>query len=83
MITTGRLLSASSVSTAAEEQSKKETRMFKVDDYSALVEYSANRCTWCGVLNKQCSCQPQFGELQVEFTSDKAYIGAAIGFAFG
>ncbi|KAM4108838.1 hypothetical protein ACB094_03G075700 [Castanea mollissima] len=53
MITTGRLLSASSVSTAAEEQSKKETRMFK------------------------------FGELQVEFTSDKAYIGAAIGFAFG
>nr|POE83306.1 hypothetical protein CFP56_39873 [Quercus suber] len=53
MVTTGRLLSASSVSTAAEEQSKKETRMFK------------------------------FGELQVEFTSDKAYIGAAIGFAFG
>ena len=45
MITTGRLLSASSVSTAAEEQSKKETRMFKVDNYSALVEYSANRCT--------------------------------------
>ena len=45
MITTGRLLSASSVSTAAEEQSKKETRMFKVDDYSALVEYYANRCT--------------------------------------
>uniref|UniRef100_A0A2N9JBV4 Uncharacterized protein n=1 Tax=Fagus sylvatica TaxID=28930 RepID=A0A2N9JBV4_FAGSY len=52
MITTGRLLSASSVSPAAEEQPE-ETRMLK------------------------------FGELQVELTSDKANIGAAIGIAFG
>jgi hypothetical protein len=52
MITTGRLLSASSVSPAAEEQPE-ETRMLK------------------------------FGELQVELTSDKANIGAAIGVAFG
>jgi hypothetical protein len=37
MITTGKLLSARSVSTAAEEQPK-ESRMLKVDDNSALVE---------------------------------------------
>ncbi|XP_062145539.1 uncharacterized protein LOC133852793 [Alnus glutinosa] len=52
MITTGKLLSARSVSTAAEEQPK-ESRMLK------------------------------FGDLQVELTTDKANIGAAIGFAFG
>jgi hypothetical protein len=44
MITTGRLLSASSVSPAAEEQPE-ETRMLKVDDDSALVEFSAKRFT--------------------------------------
>jgi hypothetical protein len=44
MITTGRLLSARSVSTAAEEQPQ-GARMLKVDDNSALVEISVNRCT--------------------------------------
>ncbi|KAF3452380.1 hypothetical protein FNV43_RR02813 [Rhamnella rubrinervis] len=53
MITPGRLLSASSTSTATDEQPKSESRMFK------------------------------FGELQVEVTSDKANIGALIGFVFG
>ncbi|KAF8394216.1 hypothetical protein HHK36_020423 [Tetracentron sinense] len=51
MITTGKLLSATPVTTRIDEQ-KDEKRMLK------------------------------FGELQVELTSDKANIGAAIGFAF-
>ncbi|POO02944.1 LOW protein: ammonium transporter 1-like protein [Trema orientale] len=53
MITTGRRLSASSVSSVTDEQPKTESRMFK------------------------------FGELQVEVTSDKANIGAAISLVFG
>ncbi|KAI3757281.1 hypothetical protein L6452_04815 [Arctium lappa] len=53
MISTGKLLSSSSVSEATNEQSKDETRMFK------------------------------FGELQVELTREKAYIGAVIGFVYG
>ncbi|KAL5768091.1 hypothetical protein ACOSQ2_014874 [Xanthoceras sorbifolium] len=53
MITTGKLLSASSVPTATNAQPKQETRMLK------------------------------FGELQVEVTPAKAYIGTVIGFGFG
>ncbi|KAI9187352.1 hypothetical protein LWI28_027137 [Acer negundo] len=53
MITTGKHLSASSVPTATNEESKQETRMLK------------------------------FGELQVEVTPAKAYIGAVIGYVFG
>ncbi|KAJ9545857.1 hypothetical protein OSB04_025564 [Centaurea solstitialis] len=53
MISTGNLLSSTSVSEPTNEQSKDETRMFK------------------------------FGELQVELTREKAYIGAAIGFVYG
>ncbi|KAJ4969086.1 hypothetical protein NE237_015787 [Protea cynaroides] len=53
MIKTGRLLSATPVTTTTDERPRQESRMFK------------------------------FGELQVEFTPDKAFIGAAFGFAFG
>lgn len=53
MSTTGKILSASPVSNAINEELTQETRMFK------------------------------FGDLQVELTPDKAYIGAAIAFGFG
>ncbi|KAL5566839.1 hypothetical protein UlMin_030003 [Ulmus minor] len=53
MITTGRRLSETSISTVTDKQPKEESRMLK------------------------------FGDLQVEFTSDKAYVGAVISFVFG
>lgn len=53
MITSGKLLAESQVSTATGEEPKLEARMLK------------------------------FGDLQVELTSEKSYIGAAIGFIFG
>ncbi|CAL5363132.1 unnamed protein product [Camellia sinensis] len=53
MITSGKLLAESQVSTATGEEPKLAARMLK------------------------------FGDLQVELTSEKSYIGAAIGFIFG
>lgn len=43
MITTGRVLSESSTSTVTDEQPKKESRMLKVDDSTAL-DGSNNTC---------------------------------------
>lgn len=55
MIATGKLLSVSSMSTTAEEQPKKETRMFKVGENSELLRFlpqadACNTNTYCHFL---------------------------------
>lgn len=53
MARTGKLLTATTISSITDEQPKESTRVLK------------------------------FGDLQVEITPERAYIGAAIGFVFG
>lgn len=79
MIKTGKLLSRGHV-IKTDERPTNEIRMLKVTHFIAYFNYTAHfnfKTDRCSIIILQ------FGELQVELSPRKAYIGAAIGFVFG
>lgn len=82
MIRTGKFLSARALSTVTNAEPKQETRTLKV----SLLQLKAVKIYYYCIRRKLLKHHvifAQFGELQVELTPDKAYIGAVIGFLFG
>lgn len=81
---TGKVLSETPVSEVANEEPKQETRVLKVSRL-ATEQNHVHYSLYCGnkaVINPFLVFL-QFGELQVELTPEKAYVGAVIAFFFG